>query len=292
MSLYPTLEFVNFHKSFQDVAGFDELDEWKQYGPQIYDELNNFRLMRLEYYDQIFDTIFLSAPSVRIIQQLGEGYRNIKYLPLMHIARCPSVFIQDSTNATGHGPTTIIQFGFDGRKCLVVAKSFKEFLENHLENLQKNWYTTHRGAVENFCTDPSEVGSITKTQGIIIKAHAVYNHLVTKYCSLDGDVDRFLFAYQITISVDEECEEFVDCQLTTRTWIIEKGEEVDKVENQPGLIGMYPSLKKGMKPFVYESQCMTHLFGTKMSGHFMFRTENGEEIKALIDPFLMKLPEG
>jgi uncharacterized protein affecting Mg2+/Co2+ transport len=55
---------------------------------------------------------------------------------------------------------------------------------------------------------------------------------------------------------------------------------------------MYPSLKKGMKPFVYESQCMTHLFGTKMSGHFMFRTENGEEIKALIDPFLMNLPEG
>jgi hypothetical protein len=33
MSLNPTLEFINFHKSFQDVAGFDELDEWKQYGP-------------------------------------------------------------------------------------------------------------------------------------------------------------------------------------------------------------------------------------------------------------------
>ena len=85
--------------------------------------------------------------------------------------------------------------------------------------------------MESFCASPSELGSITTTRGICIKAHAVYNHLVTKFGSLDGDVDQYLFAYQITITVDDNCADFVECQLTTRTWIIEKGDEVEKVEN-------------------------------------------------------------
>jgi hypothetical protein len=45
-----TLEFINFHKNWQDVAQFNDIENWMSYGPEIYSELNNFRLLRLEYY--------------------------------------------------------------------------------------------------------------------------------------------------------------------------------------------------------------------------------------------------
>lgn len=90
---------------------------------------------------------------------------------------------------------------------------------------------TQRSVIEAFCENPESVGSVTKTQGIIITAHAVYNHLVTKFSSLDGSQDQYLFAYQIKISVDADSADFEECQLVTRTWIIEKGDEIDRVDN-------------------------------------------------------------
>ena len=67
------------------------------------------------------------------------------------------------------------------------------------------------------------------------------------------------------------------------------------MRNQPGVIGKYPVLSKGMKPFIYESQCPTHSIGTKMEGHFTFRYIEGPlkdtKFNAKISEFTFRLGE-
>ena len=61
-------------------------------------------------------------------------------------------------------------------------------------------------------------------------------------------------------------------------------------------MGHCPILKAGMKPFIYDSECHTHVFGTKMSGHFTFTytagIKKGQNFMAKIDTFYLRLPEG
>ena len=45
-----SLEFILFHKNWQDVTQFTDIENWSSYGPEIYEELGNFTLHRLEYY--------------------------------------------------------------------------------------------------------------------------------------------------------------------------------------------------------------------------------------------------
>lgn len=60
---------------------------------------------------------------------------------------------------------------------------------------------------------------------------------------------------------------------------------------------MYPIIESGMdQPFVYESQCPTHILGTKMKGHFTFKYIEGpnkdQTFDAIVDEFELRLPEG
>ena len=69
------------------------------------------------------------------------------------------------------------------------------------------------------------------------------------------------------------------------------------MKDQPGVIGMYPVIEKGMEePFVYESQCPTHVLGTIMKGHFTFKFIEGpqkdEEFDVQVGEFELRLPEG
>ena len=117
-----------------------------------------------------------------------------------------------------------------------------------------------------------------------------------------------MFSYQVRIWVvdnsgDEnvgEEEKFANCTLTTRTWNIDRGNgEIDTVDNQPGVIGYYPTMTKEKTErncFTYESQCFTHTTeGTKMSGWFTFKILEGpnkdQEFNAIIDPFELRIPE-
>jgi len=85
-------------------------------------------------------------------------------------------------------------------------------------------------------------------------------------------------------------------KLTTRTWRIDKGDRVDTVDRQPGVVGYFPVVKRGMAPFIYESQCVTHNLETKMSGCFTFQChqgpDSGKSFDIEVGEFQLRLGEG
>jgi hypothetical protein len=95
----------------------------------------------------------------------------------------------------------------------MLAKSIEEFLEMHVEKLQKDWYMTLRGNIETYAmnpTDPGAYGSITKSNGMMISAHAYYNHLISEFDSCAdplNNFDTYVFSFQIRISVDPDLDE-------------------------------------------------------------------------------------
>ena len=140
-----------------------------------------------------------------------------------------------------------------------------------------------RGNIETYAlnpTDPKAYGSVTITNGVKITAVADYINLISEFDSVRDPInkkDNYVFFYQVCISDDPEWDQpFFEAILETRSWTIQKGpNHTEVVKNQPGLIGQYPIIKKGMKPFIYESQCPTHTLGTHMAGHVTFRYIEG-----------------
>jgi uncharacterized protein affecting Mg2+/Co2+ transport len=164
---------------------------------------------------------------------------------------------------------------------------------------------TLRGSIETYADNPSDekaYGSVKITNGVKITSVAYYNHLISEFDSMQDPVnkkDTYVFSYQIKIRDDPDSDEpFYKCQLTTRTWIITKGPSfTEEVRDQPGVIGQYPIIYKDMEcPFIYESQCPTHIFGTKMRGYFTFKYLEGpnkdQTFKAEVGEYEMRIPEG
>ena len=138
--------------------------------------------------------------------------------------------------------------GQDNRKSLVVAPSISTFLQRHVDKLSTDWYVTHRGTIETYANMPNApggFGSVTMTNGVRVRAHAHYNHI---FCQFDETQPSYVFSYQITLDVVlEEGQQFHKAKLLRRTWIIEKTpDDIDGVDNQPGVIGLYPEVSVGM----------------------------------------------
>ena len=113
-----------------------------------------------------------------------------------------------------------------------------------------------RSQIESYSlspTDPDANGSITRTNGIVITAHAYLNFMISTFKSVgnESNKDQYHFSYQVRIYDDKDNPDPMDkAILKTRTWII-NGEVA--VDAQPGVIGQYPEVYKGMQTFVYES---------------------------------------
>lgn len=169
------------------------------------------------------------------MQFLASKHRQLDILPVMHIKGSPRIINQDYNNICGFGHRAIILVPVDRRKHLVLARSFEEFLTDHVTKLKNNWYMNLRGVIETYALNPIDegaFGSVTTTHGIRITAHAFYNHLISEFDSIEDPVnkkDQYVFSYQITISVDPELRDhhpFFESQLVSRTWHIEKGSDM------------------------------------------------------------------
>ena len=146
----------------------------------------------------------------------------------------------------------------DKRKLVFISLSLKNYLNDHIKKLRNNWYMTSRGEIESYAmtpTDPGAFGSITKTNGFVITAHAYFNYTISRYSSASdpNQDDLYHFSYQIKINDDPDyILPIFPAILKTRTWFM-NGTEV--VTNKPGVIccGTFPKIEKGMETFIYES---------------------------------------
>ena len=102
----------------------------------------------------------------------------------MNVSGVPGAIFQDTKDKYGYGKRALIAHGMDPRKLIKVSGSIKEYLEKHINKLKSNWYMNERNQIESYSlnpTDPDANGSITKTNGIVITAHAYLNFMISTF---------------------------------------------------------------------------------------------------------------
>ena len=62
----------------------------------------------------------------------------------------------DYSNIYGFGHRALAHASVDRRKFMIIARSIKDFLEDHVWKLRNNWYMTMRGNIETYATNPSD----------------------------------------------------------------------------------------------------------------------------------------
>ena len=98
--------------------------------------------------------------------------------------------------------------------------------------------------------------------------------------------DQYVWAYHITM--ENGGQDTV--QLRTRHWSIMDGRgQVHLVEGE-GVVGDKPVLKPGQS-YTYTSGCPLPTPSGSMSGYYMFRRDNGQNLKVIIPTFSLDLPD-
>lgn len=100
------------------------------------------------------------------------------------------------------------------------------------------------------------------------------------------DQNFFVFLYAIEFTNLSEST----VQLISRYWSIRNGRSEEQIVEGSGVVGEQPILKPG-DSFHYTSQCPLDTPTGNMRGHYIFRTEKGQEIKVTIPLFFLRLQD-
>jgi ApaG protein len=96
---------------------------------------------------------------------------------------------------------------------------------------------------------------------------------------------RYVFAYTITITN----EGTVPAQLLQRHWLITDGNGKIQEVRGDGVIGEQPYLKPG-ETFRYTSGAILETPVGIMQGHYIMRSDEGDDFNALIPQFTLSIP--
>eukprot|EP00350_Pseudokeronopsis_sp_OXSARD2_P000941 CAMPEP_0170551410 /NCGR_PEP_ID=MMETSP0211-20121228/9401_1 /TAXON_ID=311385 /ORGANISM="Pseudokeronopsis sp., Strain OXSARD2" /LENGTH=69 /DNA_ID=CAMNT_0010858543 /DNA_START=495 /DNA_END=704 /DNA_ORIENTATION=+ len=66
-----------------DVVAFDDFDNIRQYN-NVYETLANYKIHTIQFYEHSMELVFLSPPSLHLIQGLIMTHAAINILPFMH----------------------------------------------------------------------------------------------------------------------------------------------------------------------------------------------------------------
>lgn len=117
--------------------------------------------------------------------------------------------------------------------------------------------------------------------------HDIHVDVTTTYIEdqSDPDLNRYVFAYTITISNQGD----VAAQLLTRHWIINDANgNVQEVHGE-GVVGEKPYLQPG-ESFQYTSGTVIETPVGSMEGSYQMLSEDGTPFDAEIPPFTLSLP--
>lgn len=101
----------------------------------------------------------------------------------------------------------------------------------------------------------------------------------------EPDVDRYVFAYTITISNRGE----IPAQLLSRHWVITDANGKVQEVSGDGVVGVQPRLNPGEK-FSYSSGAVLETPVGAMQGSYRMEAENGTSFDAPIPPFTLAVP--
>jgi ApaG protein len=101
----------------------------------------------------------------------------------------------------------------------------------------------------------------------------------------EPDVDRYVFAYTITIENNGN----IPATLLSRHWVITDANGKIQEVSGDGVVGEQPHLKPGEK-FSYSSGAVLETPVGAMQGSYRMETENGTSFDAPIPPFTLAVP--
>ncbi|KAF3330886.1 F-box protein SKIP16 [Carex littledalei] len=197
-------------------------------------------------------------------------------------------------------PESLVKLG-DGADML--QDGLMVWLEEHLRRLQSGMIGTRvlrkYPSISLFPEAPP-LCSTAVTNGVKVRASAVFIPECSNPGAQGPDTDRYLFTYSIRISLlPQGCmldgAYYSSCQLRSRHWIIRSRENiVDDVRGE-AVIGNYPLLLPGMDEFVYESCTTIPAVPGSIEGSFTFvpgrlSKPEGREFEVRVDLFMLEEP--
>ncbi|XP_002736279.1 F-box only protein 3-like [Saccoglossus kowalevskii] len=162
----------------------------------------------------------------------------------------------------------------------ISAGTFTEWLCSFAKKLQQNKYRARDGVIYRYYHDDNCV--------------AVTNHIkVTVATCMMPELSsinppKYIFAYHITMVMDEQAPSSDSCQLQHRHWEVVDGQGRIEIVDGEGVVGAFPILRPGTS---YSWVSITH-FATPtgyMSGYFtMEKLNSGEMFDVTCPMFTMK----
>lgn len=225
-----------------------------------------------EFYDVDVKLQFKPASQNSIVLELASS-RNGEMI---------SVFV-DVSNRIGKGLGCVYCSSGIHNSLLYLSPSLSSYLETLSQKLKTGKIRMLNEQISLY--ESNEYSSTNTSNGIKLSASALYvPHLSTN--------NRYLWSYQITIASDEPEKEW---KLTTRTWKIQDSNgEIQTVNRQPGVIGLYPKVYKGSEPITYTSCSYLKTTSGVMSGFFTFKQLQNPQVTIDVEilPFRLELPIG
>ncbi|XP_072178952.1 F-box only protein 3-like [Diadema setosum] len=167
----------------------------------------------------------------------------------------------------------------------IMAGSFIEWLEKLADRLSDPELIVHRSKILRFYHEPTCV-AVTRDVKV-----TVATAFVPRMSQVRADKMRTLFAYRISMTMDENAPSASTCKLQSRYWkITDSVGECHEVKGE-AVIGLYPVIKPGTN-FSYASWTPFDCEGGFMEGHFTFvNLKSGETYDVICPRFNMWCPQ-
>jgi ApaG protein len=119
------------------------------------------------------------------------------------------------------------------------------------------------------------------------KDYEIRIHVATQYVDdqSEPDIDRYVFAYTITIENRSE----LPAQLLSRHWVITDANGKVQEVSGDGVVGQQPKLSPG-ETYRYSSGAVLETPVGAMQGRYRMQTGNGIDFYAPIPPFTLAVP--
>lgn len=266
------------------------------------------------FYDHTVDVHFVSLQKVLLLTQhfvpqwgLLEGAR--KWVIIAASFPLEKFFLLDCKDGSLHVGTRKLASHGELMSCVPPSEgvdmqdSMLRWLEMYSSRLTSGMYSVQNfdgcDSIISLYPELDPLCSETVSNGVQVRSSAVF---VPEYSTLEDNIDdeNYVFTYAVRMRklADEDgsqrnmCNR---CQLSSRHWIIRENGAFKNEVRGPGVIGQYPLLKTGGKPFVYASCSPLSVPNGSIGGDFTFVTGSltrpeGPQFSVKVAEFPLEVP--
>jgi F-box protein 3 len=162
------------------------------------------------------------------------------------------------------------------------GSSFLDFFVSYAQKLGQEQYPSINGEILRFEHDTA---AEAVTENIRISVATAFMPMM---CRMNPP--EFVFAYRITLSMDQGVHPRFACQLETRQWFITDADGNVETVKGPGVVGEYPVVKPGSQYSYISCTSFKTKEGTMHGTYTMRNLATGDTLDAEVPLFRMRCP--